>query len=193
MLYSWKVHPSSSIRAFYSWFVSLAWYQRILICIVYLRVPDLIWLIIWLQEINYPPWENLLFGMNWLEVHRLFFLSINKFFSYHISLVKSFIVCLKFRHFSPLRYSRLLLFHDGGPYHIEISPLICRANQWTSFYMIGTSIMKDFNNLHIWLISSPVWSQIFELVMFWPSDNNYPCLFSPNKLHLKKLPKLQGK
>ena len=21
------------------------------------------------------------------------------------------------------------LFHDGGPYHIETSPLICRANQ----------------------------------------------------------------
>ena len=23
------------------------------------------------------------------------------------------------------------LFYDGGPYHIETSPLICRANQWT--------------------------------------------------------------
>ena len=30
------------------------------------------------------------------------------------------------------------LFHDRGPYHIETSPLICRANQWTGFYMIGT-------------------------------------------------------
>ena len=37
------------------------------------------------------------------------------------------------------------LFHDGGPYHIEISPLICRANQWTGFYMIGTSVMKELN------------------------------------------------
>ena len=34
------------------------------------------------------------------------------------------------------------LFHDGGPYHIENSPLISQANQWTGFYMIGTSVMK---------------------------------------------------
>ena len=25
-------------------------------------------------------------------------------------------------------------FNDGGPYHIEINPLICRADQWTGFY-----------------------------------------------------------
>ena len=31
------------------------------------------------------------------------------------------------------------LFHDGGPYHIETSPLICRANHWTGFYMRRTS------------------------------------------------------
>ena len=31
----------------------------------------------------------------------------------------------------------------GGPYHIEISPLICSANQWTGFYMIGTIVMKE--------------------------------------------------
>ena len=30
-----------------------------------------------------------------------------------------------------------------GLYHVEISPLICRANQWTGFYMIGTSVMKE--------------------------------------------------
>ena len=29
-----------------------------------------------------------------------------------------------------------LLFHDGGRYHIETSPLIFRANQWTGFYMV---------------------------------------------------------
>ena len=34
------------------------------------------------------------------------------------------------------------LFYDGGPYHIETSPLICTANQWTDFYMILTSVMK---------------------------------------------------
>ena len=33
-------------------------------------------------------------------------------------------------------YSRfhILLFHDGGPYHIE-----------TGFYMIGASVMKEIN------------------------------------------------
>ena len=36
------------------------------------------------------------------------------------------------------------LFHFGGLYHIETSPLICRANQWTGFYMIGISVIKEF-------------------------------------------------
>ena len=35
------------------------------------------------------------------------------------------------------------LYHDGGPYHIETSPLTCHANQSTGFYMIGTSVMKE--------------------------------------------------
>ena len=38
-------------------------------------------------------------------------------------------------------------FYDGGPYHIEASPLICRENQWTGFYMIGTSFMKELKLL----------------------------------------------
>ena len=32
---------------------------------------------------------------------------------------------------------------DVGLYHIETSPLIYGANQWTGFYMIGTSVMKE--------------------------------------------------
>ena len=35
------------------------------------------------------------------------------------------------------------LVHDGGLYHIEISPLVCSANHWTGFYMIRTSVMKE--------------------------------------------------
>ena len=35
------------------------------------------------------------------------------------------------------------LFNDGGPYNMEASPLICFANQWTGFYIIGTFVMKD--------------------------------------------------
>ena len=30
-----------------------------------------------------------------------------------------------------------LLTLGEGPYHIETSPLICSANQWTVFYMVG--------------------------------------------------------
>ena len=37
------------------------------------------------------------------------------------------------------------MFHDGGPCHIETSPMIWRANQWTGFYMIETFVMKEFN------------------------------------------------
>ena len=38
-----------------------------------------------------------------------------------------------------------------SPYHIETSPLICSANQWTGFYMIWTSIMKELSKkiLHV--------------------------------------------
>ena len=35
------------------------------------------------------------------------------------------------------------LFLKGGPYRIATSPLICRANKWSDFYMIGTSVMKE--------------------------------------------------
>ena len=43
------------------------------------------------------------------------------------------------------KYIRNELFHDGVPCHIESSPLVCSENQWTGFYMIGTSIMKEIN------------------------------------------------
>ena len=37
----------------------------------------------------------------------------------------------------------LLTLSWRGPDHIETSPLIYRANQWTGFYMIGNSVMKE--------------------------------------------------
>ena len=37
----------------------------------------------------------------------------------------------------------IYLFHNGGRYHIQTSPLICGANQWTGFYMITASVMKE--------------------------------------------------
>ena len=46
----------------------------------------------------------------------------------------------------PVFYNTCEPFHDGGPNHIETSPLICSGNQWTGFYMIGTSIVRELNN-----------------------------------------------
>ena len=36
-------------------------------------------------------------------------------------------------------------FNDGGQRHIKTSPLICRANQWTGYYMISASVVKELN------------------------------------------------
>ena len=38
------------------------------------------------------------------------------------------------------------LSYDGGRFHIETSPFICAANQWTGFYMITDSVMKELNS-----------------------------------------------
>ena len=38
-------------------------------------------------------------------------------------------------------------FHDGGPYHKK--PAHWRVNQWTGFFLIGTSIMNELNNIWI--------------------------------------------
>ena len=46
-----------------------------------------------------------------------------------------------------------MIFQDGGRYHIETSPLICGANQWTDFYMILASVMKELKTY--FLISQP--------------------------------------
>ena len=50
-------------------------------------------------------------------------------------------------HFIVLLIFSVYLFQDVGLYHIETSPLICSANQWTGFYIIGTSVMKEFKAL----------------------------------------------
>ena len=40
-------------------------------------------------------------------------------------------------------------FHDGGLYHKETSPLICRANQWSGYYITGTSVMKELYKVYL--------------------------------------------
>ena len=39
------------------------------------------------------------------------------------------------------------LFNDGGRYYIETSLSICFADQWTGFYMITPSVMKELKGM----------------------------------------------
>ena len=48
------------------------------------------------------------------------------------------------------------LFHVGGRYHIETSPLICSAIQWTSFYMITASVIKELKVIKRYCKCSPL-------------------------------------
>ena len=46
--------------------------------------------------------------------------------------------------FKIMKFNKYLsVFRGGGPYHIETSLLICSANQWTGFYRVFTSAMKE--------------------------------------------------
>ena len=40
-------------------------------------------------------------------------------------------------------------------YHVESSPLIRKVNQWTGFYMIGTSVMKELDSIFLRLVCFP--------------------------------------
>ena len=44
-----------------------------------------------------------------------------------------------------LMWPVIKLFYDGSPCHTETSPLICFENQWTGFYMIGSSVIKHLS------------------------------------------------
>ena len=61
----------------------------------------------------------------------------------------------KFSKKTTCEWHQLWLFHDGGCYHIETSPLICSANQWAGFYMITASIMKELSKFNVlsWSLS----------------------------------------
>ena len=61
--------------------------------------------------------------------------------------------CVSLNSLPPLPLNSLIfiyaLFHDRGPFHIETGPLICSANEWTGFYMIGTSVLKELKYLSL--------------------------------------------
>ena len=63
-------------------------------------------------------------------------------------------------------FRKSLTFHDGGRYHIETSPLICAADQWTGFYMLTASVMKGLILDVGRVLNTPI-------VLHYQSSNNY--------------------
>ena len=60
-----------------------------------------------------------------------------------ILLLKHAHISVKCRHSERKAFLHYALtLHEGGPYLKETSPLICRANQRTGFYVIRSSVMK---------------------------------------------------
>ena len=45
-----------------------------------------------------------------------------------------------------LTRNKVSLIHERGPYHIETIPFICSVNEWTGFFMIGTSVMEELKH-----------------------------------------------
>ena len=54
------------------------------------------------------------------------------------------------------------LFHREGPNHKETSPLICRVNQWTDFYVIQNFVMKELIPLPLVFKSSQTATFMFK-------------------------------
>ena len=57
-----------------------------------------------------------------------------------------------FQYFSVSFFSIQFNSFMTGRYHIETTPLIWRANQWTGFYMITASVMKELNSIYFDII-----------------------------------------
>ena len=59
------------------------------------------------------------------------------------------------------------MFHGGGPYHIETSPLVFRASQWTDLYVIGNSLVKELKlSIHpvYWYLSIPEFGEYSRII-----------------------------
>ena len=82
-----------------------------------------------------------------------------------------------------LSWRRSLSYRNEGPCHIETSSLICFANQWTGFCMIGTSVMKELIRLYTLIPSIPtfirrwLWHQTsWRDRRLWVSYSNKTCI-----------------
>ena len=79
----------------------------------------------------------------------------------------------------------IILFHDGGPCVIETSPLICTGNQWTSFCIVGTTVMEDsrrYSSTYIESLSLHVVKHNLLLFFFYPTFSLSP-FYHFHRLH----------
>ena len=64
---------------------------------------------------------------------------------------------------------------------METSPLICRADQWNGFYMIGTSVMKELK------LSFQIKIRVILCLIFNPFVANTPFLNPLKTLEIHKI------
>ena len=67
---------------------------------------------------------------------------------------------------------RFINSHDRGTYHLETSPLICRANQLTGFYIMGTSAIKE-----LVIAFAPVWDRGNNNKNIYKTNSHYLSIF----------------
>ena len=75
-----------------------------------------------------------------------------------------------------------------GSYHIETSPLTCTTNQGTGFYMVGTSVMKEFmlmsgKSRNVFYTTLPKFWTYFQNIGLFLSERGY---LNPQKQAFKK-------
>ena len=78
------------------------------------------------------------------------------------------------------------VFNDGNPYHVETSPVICRSNEGTGFYMIGTSVMKELMQLSSYNTErSGAFFQSSDSVKHLQVVSSVSCMLSHENFHVR--------
>ena len=108
---------------------------------------------------SFPQLLVSLFKAFSIDALNIYFFSI--FFRWILTAKKvwgyTILLTLRFNNFIWLRFifihsslfiQKLYPFNDQCSHHTETSQLICRANQLTGFYMIGTLVVKGLKNYH---------------------------------------------
>ena len=90
-------------------------------------------------------------------------------------------------------FCRFKSAHDVSPNQFKTSPLICRANQWIGFYVIGTTVMTALNLQFIlgnaWISITlfnhfPIYLSILDTfcTFYWTEWCPYFCYSTGNKI-----------